>query len=166
MWSTSRPVLSHSANPAASSAGHRVGPNPGNTQFLRHHARRLLDCVRTGNTSASLPVMRRLLASGAVKVTGLSALREARASIQLKHVLNMLATELGYPGWDACKAVADTRGPEAIDRYHFDAGAFGDFEKTWFSIAAQAREWQREHGGYIVGYGDQAVAILWREHGQ
>jgi hypothetical protein len=110
-----------------------------------------------------MPVVRRLLAAGVTRAKTLAELYETRANVQLKHVLNMLALELGHFGWDACKPVLDTREAAVIDRYRFDAGAFGDYEKVWFAGAGAAREWQREHGGYIVEYGDQAVAILWRE---
>ncbi|MDR5737972.1 MULTISPECIES: hypothetical protein [unclassified Caballeronia] len=74
----------------------------------------------------------------------------------------MLAIELGYPTWDACKADIDTREPACIDRYRLDAGAFNDFEKNWFASEPEALDWQRSHGGYIVRYAGQAVAILKR----
>jgi hypothetical protein len=147
MWSTSCPVHSDLTN----------------SEFLRRHARRLLRRAREDTMSAALPVVRRLLAAGVTRVETLAELHQTRADIQLKHVLNMLAVELGHVGWDACKPVLDTREPAIVDRYRFDAGAFGDYEKVWFANAAEAREWQREQGGYIVEYGDQAVAILWRE---
>jgi len=110
-----------------------------------------------------MPVVRRLLAAGVTRAETLAELHKTRTEVQLKHVLNMLAVELGHVGWDACKPVLDAREPAVIDRYRFDAGAFGDYEKVWFADAGAAREWQREHVGYIVEYGDQAVAILWRE---
>jgi hypothetical protein len=150
MWSTSAP---RTANSDLTS-----------TEFLRRHARRLLRLAHGESTSTAMPVLRRLLASNVIRdATTLMQLHEKRAEIQLKHVLNMLAVELGHAGWDACKAVVDRQAPAVIDRYRFDAGAFGDYEKVWFANAAESREWQREHGGYIVEYGDQAVAILWRE---
>ena len=134
-----------------------------NTEFLRRHARRLLRRAHADNTSTAMPVVRRLLAAGVTRAGTIAELHKKRTEVQLKHVLNMLAVELGHFGWDACKPVLDTREPAVIDRYRFDAGAFGDYEKVWFAGAGAAREWQREHGGYIVEYGDQAVAILWRE---
>ena len=150
MWSTSAPRTANS--------------DLTNTEFLRRHARRLLRLARGESTSTAMPVLRRLLASGVMRdAKSLMQLHDNRAEIQLKHVLNMLAVELGHFGWDACKAVVDTQAPAVIDRYRFDAGAFGDHEKVWFANAAESRDWQREHGGYIVAYGDQAVAILWRE---
>ena len=75
----------------------------------------------------------------------------------------MLAVELGYASWDACKPDIDEQPGAIIDRYRLDAGAFNDFEKNWFANETEARGWQRDHGGYIVRYGEQAVAILKRE---
>jgi len=148
MWSTSCPRTANS--------------DLTNTEFLRRHARRLLRRAHADSTSTAMPVVRRLLAAGVTRAETLAQLHASRAEVQLKHILNMLAVELGHFGWDACKPVLDTREPAVIDRYRFDAGAFGDHEKVWFAGAGAAREWQREHGGYIVEYGDQAVAILWR----
>jgi hypothetical protein len=149
MWSTSCPRTANSGLT--------------NIEFLRRHARRLLRLAHADNTSTAMPVVRRLLAAGVTRAETLAELHTTRANVQLKHVLNMLAVELGHFGWDACKLVLDTRESAVIDRYRFDAGAFGDYEKVWFAGAGAAREWQREHGGYVVEYGDQAVAILWRE---
>jgi hypothetical protein len=147
MWSTSCPVSSSVSN----------------SDYLREHARRLLRLARDGDTSASLPVLRRLLAAGITRDERLAGLNAARASLQLKHLLAMLAAELGYANWDACKADIDTQPPARIDRYRLDAGAFNDFEKNWFASEAEALAWQRGNGGYVVRYGGQAVAILKRE---
>jgi len=147
MWSTSCPVQSSVSS----------------SDYLREHARRLLRHAREGGTSAALPVLRRLLASNVMHAERLADLHASRGELQLKHVLSMLAAELGYAGWDACKGDIDARPPACIDRYRLDAGAFNDFEKNWFASEADAHEWQRGHGGYIVRYGEQAVAILKRD---
>ncbi|MEZ2351396.1 hypothetical protein [Caballeronia sp. RCC_10] len=146
MWSTSCPIESPVSN----------------SDYLREHARRLLRQARDGDASATLPVLRRLLAasSNATRSQSLTNLHASRKDLQLKHMLSMLAAELGYATWDACKADIDTREARSIDRYRFDAGAFNDFEKNWFASEADALGWQRSHGGYIVRYGEQAVAIL------
>ena len=158
MWSLSCPVA-HSLS---------------NTDFLRHHARCLLRLAHADNTATALPVLRRLNATQSAaqsatqsatqkRTLTLGALYETRATIQLKHVLNMIAVELGYAGWDACKQSVEREDSAFIDRYRFDAGLFNDHETLWFAGIEAARDWQREQGGYIVEYGDQAVAILWCE---
>ncbi|GAB3627738.1 hypothetical protein GCM10027419_25890 [Pandoraea terrae] len=58
------------------------------------------------------------------------------------------------------KAAIDQTDGAILDRYRFDLGAFGDYEKTRLPDEATAREWQRKHAGYVVRYGSQAVAIL------
>ncbi|SAL41643.1 hypothetical protein AWB73_04318 [Caballeronia turbans] len=147
MWSTSCPISSSVSN----------------SDFLREHARRLLRHARDGDTSASMPVLRRLLAAKVTRAERLADLHAMRGDLQLKHLLAMLAAELGYASWDVCKPDIDERAGAIIDRYRLDAGAFNDYEKNWFANEADAREWQRAHGGYIVRYGEQAVAILKRE---
>lgn len=147
MWSTSCPI--------ASPVSH------GN--YLREHARRLLRLARDGDTSASMPVLRRLLTARILPAGGLAHLHARRTDLQLKHLLALIAAELGYANWDTCKAAIDTQPDAVIDRYRLDAGAFNDFEKNWFANEAEALDWQRAHGGYVVRYGEQAVAILKRE---
>jgi hypothetical protein len=147
MWSTSCPISSSVSN----------------SDYLREHARRLLRHVRDGDTSAAMPVLRRLLATKATRAERVADLHEIRAELQLKHVLTMLAAELGYASWDACKLDIDGQAGAIIDRYRLDAGAFSDFEMNWFANLPEALDWQRAHGGYIVRYGEQAVAILKRE---
>ena len=147
MWSSSCPISSSVSN----------------SDFLREHARRLLRHVRDGDTSAAMPVLRRLLAAGVTRAGRLFDLRAIRQALQLKHLLSMLAAELGYESWDACKLDIDDQPGAIIDRYRLDAGAFNDFEKNWFANVQEALDWQRAHGGYIVRYGEQAVAILKRE---
>jgi hypothetical protein len=147
MWSTSCPISSSVSN----------------SDYLREHARRLLRHARDGDTSAAMPVLRRLAAANVTRAGRLADLHATRDGLQLKHLLALLAAELGYASWDDCKVDIDRQPAAAIDRYRLDAGAFNDFEKNWFANEADAREWQRGHGGYIVRYGDQAVAILKRD---
>ena len=150
MWSTSCPISS-----SVSSVS--------NSDYLREHARRSLRHVRDGDASAAMPVLRRFLAAKVTRAERLADLHAIRGELQLKHLLSMLAAELGYLNWDACKLDIDAQPGAVIDRYRLDAGAFNDFEKNWFANEREARDWQRDHGGYIVRYGEQAVAILKRD---
>ncbi|GAB3628608.1 hypothetical protein [Pandoraea terrae] len=120
----------------------------------------MLNDVHGDRASSALPVLRRVLAAGVTPHAKLTALFAEREALQLKHMLHTLAAELGFARWEACKAAIDQTDGAMLDRYRFDLGAFGDYEKTWFPDEATAREWQREHGGYVVRYGSQAVAIL------
>ncbi|NRO94386.1 hypothetical protein GWC77_00325 [Paraburkholderia sp. NMBU_R16] len=143
MWST--------ANPTRSSLSH--------VEFLRRHARRLLRAAHA-DASRALPVLRRIKAAGVVPAHTLTELFAARESVRLKHVLNMLATELGYADWAACKRDVDARASAELDALRFDAGCFADFATNWFPDHTTARAWQSVHGGYLVRYGTQTVAIL------
>ncbi|WP_244825659.1 hypothetical protein [Caballeronia sp. TF1N1] len=147
MWSTSCPI----------------SPPASNGDYLREHARRLLRQARDGDSSAALPVLRRLQSADITRASRLTDLHAKRDALQLKHVLAMLAKELGYSSWDACKNDIDTEPAARIDRYRLDAGAFNDYERNWFANEADALAWQRANGGYLVPYGEQVVAILKRE---
>ena len=143
MWST--------ANPIPLGVSH--------VEFLRRHARRLLRAAHA-DASRALPVLRRIEAAGVIPAHTLTELFAARESVRLKHVLNLLAAELGYADWAACKHQVDARPGAELDALRFDAGCFGDFATNWFADHAAARAWQAVHGGYLVRYGSQTVAIL------
>lgn len=143
MWSTISPI--RSTLPHA--------------EFLRRHARRLLRAAHA-DASHALPVLRRIRAAGAIPEHSLIELYAGREGVRLKHVLNMLAIELGYADWGACKRDIDGRDTALLDALRLDAGLFGDFATNWFPDEPAARAWQAEHGGYVVRYGRQAVAIL------
>lgn len=154
MWSTSSPACNHSGND--------LGSNLSNSDFLRRLAKRLLRNARSTEASKAMPVLRRIIAAKIMpelRVTDLYAVRE---TLQLKHVLHMLSKELGYSAWELCKMQIDTCAPQILDRYRLDLGMFGDYQKNWFADAATACEWQRQHGGYLIAYGKQSVAILVR----
>lgn len=150
MWSTSPPKLSH----------HPLGASLENSEFLRRYARRLLRDARSPQASRAMPVLRRIVAARLVPELRLTDLYASRATLQLKHLLHMLARELGFPTWEVCKSQIDDCDSALLDRCRLELGMFGDYEKNWFADAAIARAWQRSHGGYLVRYGEQAVAIL------
>ena len=63
------------------------------------------------------------------------------AGINLDWMSKVMDELGGRPGVSA--VLIDSEGTQAIDRYRFDAGVFGDYEKNWFASDADAREWQR-----------------------
>lgn len=143
MWSTANPTR----------------PGLSHVEFLRRHARRLLRAAH-GDASRAMPVLRRIKAGGVIPAHTLAELFATREAVRLKHVLNMLAAELGYTDWAACKRDVDRRASAELDALRFDAGCFADFATNWFPDHATARAWQVAHGGYLVRYGTQTVAIL------
>lgn len=150
MWSTFVPPFSH----------HALGRSLTNGEFLRRYARRLLRDARSAETSKAMPVLRRIAAVKLVPEMRLADLHVSRTTLQLKHVLHMLARELGFSGWEICKRQVDSCHSALLDRYRLDLGMFADYEKNWFADFDSALGWQGKHGGYLIRYGEQAVAIL------
>ncbi|KND55601.1 hypothetical protein BPUN_2248 [Candidatus Paraburkholderia kirkii] len=77
MWSTTCPISSSVSN----------------SDYLREHARRLLRHARDSDTSAAMPVLRRLLAARVTRAARLADLHALRDDLRLKHLLAMLAAE-------------------------------------------------------------------------
>ena len=158
MWSTSNPLSASLSATAATTVTSTLSCS--HSEFLRRHARRLLRDGRALPPSKSLPVLRRVLDAGLMPELNLMDLYGVRASLQLKHVLHLLARELGYADWSLCKRQIDGCDPALLDRYRFEQGQFADFRQNWFADLPTARQWQQVHGGYLITYGKQAVAIL------
>lgn len=153
MWSTHFPQAVHQTEPG-------FGNAIANSDFLRRYAKRLLRAARADGRSEALPVLRRIVAMQVTPEISVAELFPLRASLQLKHVLHTLARELGFPSWESCSRQVDAKPPELLDRYRFELGMFRDFQTNWFPDMGAAQGWQREHGGYLIAYGRQAVAIL------
>lgn len=152
MWLTSRPAACDSRYAAFSQIS--------NTDFLRRYARRLLRDARGAEPSKALPVLRRIIAARIMPELRVTELYTVRASVQLKHVLHMLARDVGFSSWEICKRQVDDADAAVLDRFRLEIGMFGDFQQNWFADHAVALDWQRQHGGYLVNYGKQTVAIL------
>jgi len=134
--------------------------NLSNSDFLRRYARRLLRQARANEPLKTLPVLRRIIATQVMPELRVTDLYPVRASIQLKHVLHMLARELEFSAWEVCKHSIDSMPAAVLDRYRLELGMFGDYEKNWFPDMETARAWQQQNGGYLVSYGRQVVALL------
>lgn len=164
MWSTSLPAAVANAHDAGYTAGNNASNTSGNklsnSDFLRRYARRLLRAARADEPSKALPVLRRIIAMQVMPELRVTELYAVRASIQLKHVLHMLARELDFTAWESCKQSIDRMPTQMLDRYRLELGMFGDYQQNWFADAATALDWQRQNGGYLIKYGQQAVAIL------
>ncbi|MDN0085191.1 hypothetical protein QU487_21005 [Crenobacter sp. SG2305] len=134
-----------------------------NSAFLRDYARRMLRQTQGEQPSRALPVRRRVLTAQVTPERKLTDLYARRESLQLKHMLHTLAAELGFASWEHCKAEIDLRPAALLDRYRLDLGAYGDYETNWFPDKAAVRQWQQQHGGYVLRYGEQAAAILTKQ---
>ena len=152
MWSATLPI--------SNNVRHPLGENLCNSDFLRRYARRLLRNARSLEPSQSLPVLRRIVAAEITPELRITEVYSVRTTLQLKHILHMLARELGFGAWELCKKQIDQCAPEMLDRYRFDLGMFNDYQQNWFADADTAKAWQKENGGYLVNVGKQVVAIL------
>ena len=103
-----------------------------------HHARRLHRSARSSSISAAMPVIRRIHAAGLFPELGVTRLYRARASLQRKHVLRMLAIEAGHASWEAYHAALPTLAPEAIVPWHLSEHLAAGLN-VWFSNEAEAR---------------------------
>ena len=130
-----------------------------NADFLRNYARIMFRDARSEQPSKALPIARRIHAAGILPFQRLTDLYRHRESLQLKHLLRTIAVELGFPTWDACKRNVDSLPTTVLDRFRLDLGGFNDYEQIWFPSQSAAQEWQREQGGRIVAYGNQAVIL-------
>ncbi|MBB5391647.1 MULTISPECIES: hypothetical protein [unclassified Herbaspirillum] len=153
MWSTQFPHAIHIVEPG-------FGRSLANSDFLRRYAKRLLRAAHSERSSEALPVLRRIVAMQVTPEISVAELHPLRRSLQLKHVLHTLAREVGFASWELCVRQVDARPSALLDRYRMELGMFRDFETNWFPDMAAAQGWQREHGGYLIAYGTQAVAIL------
>ncbi|MGO4156351.1 hypothetical protein [Cupriavidus sp. YAF13] len=136
---------------------------PPNSDFLRRHARRLLRQLHAEQAMQALPVIRRIHRAQVrtqVRTESVAELYRLRHTLQLKHCLQLLAAELGYTSWSACKRDIDGRPARVLDRYRLDLGQFGDYQQLWFADRQGAQAWQASNGGYVVAYGEQAAVLL------
>ena len=69
------------------------------TAAVLRAAKKLHKSACSDSLSQSLPVLRRILATGVVQDMSLPLLFERRAMLQRKHVLRMLALEAGHSSW-------------------------------------------------------------------
>ncbi|AKN67191.1 hypothetical protein G5B88_19565 [Herbaspirillum seropedicae] len=153
MWSSHYPHSTHGVM-----AG--FGPALCNSDFLRRYGKRLLRTARSGRNYEALPIVRRIVTMSVTPELSVSELFALRESLQLKHLLHTLAREIGFSCWEACVRQIDARPASLLDRYRFELGQFCDFQTNWFPDMEVAQHWQRQHGGYLIAFGRQVVAIL------
>ena len=120
--------------PATSDSSAAVDP----LDRLLQHARRLHRAARAAAISTAMPVIRRVHAAGLFPDLGLAGLYRARASLQRKHVLRMLAIEAGYASWEAYRAALPALAPDACTPW-LPSESLSAGLNLWFSNEAEAR---------------------------
>ncbi len=119
-------------------------------------ARRLHHAATSDSLATSLPVLRRLLASGALQSASLPELFRRRAGVQRKHVLRMLAREAGFDSWEAWRPTLDSGHASALMQEHALRRDTGTLH-LWFRSEAEAHAFADRHGGTPVRLGAHAV---------
>ncbi len=125
---------------------------------LLRRAKRLHKDARSDSKAKALPILRRLIASKALTNLSLVDLYRDRSVIQRKHLLRMLAVEMGYSGWEVCRAELATMTMDEVNHYDLQSRNMG-YPNRWFSSLAEARAYAAEHGGKPISVGDQAVIV-------
>jgi hypothetical protein len=120
-----------------------------------HHARRLHRAARSASISAAMPVVRRIHAAGLFTHLRVAGLYRARASLQRKHVLRMLAVEAGHASWEAYREALPGLAPEAVVPWHV-ADHLAAGLNVWFSNEAEARAVLGE-AVTLLKFGNQVV---------
>ncbi len=141
-------------SPADSSSSPTCSSKPAGA--VLREARRLHRAATSDALSTSLPVLRRLIASGALPDAGLPALFRGRAQVQRKHVLRMLAREAGFDSWESWRPALGAAHASALMQAHDLRRDTGTLH-LWFRNESEARAFAALHGGTAVRLGDHAV---------
>jgi hypothetical protein len=124
-----------------------------------HEARTLHRAANSDSLSRSLPVLRRLLASGVLHGLALPELHRRRDTVQRKHILRMLAMEAGFGSWEAYRPALTRMTVAQLP--HFDlARRDAGYPNHWFSSLEEAQAHAALHGGRVMTVGKQAVVLL------
>jgi hypothetical protein len=78
-------------------------------------------------------------------------------TVRLKHALEVVAREQGYPDWPALKAAAEQDPEVMVDTRRFFRRPAGGFLNRWFARYEDARRSLDTAGGYLFPYGEQFV---------
>lgn len=121
-------------------------------------ARSLHHAAISDSLAASLPVLRRLLASGIFVGMSLPTLHRGRHRVRRKHLLRLLAVEAGAASWEHYRP--QLRARSAAQLPHFDiVRRSAGYPNSWFSSLADAEAHAAQYGGRALAVGRQAVVL-------
>ena len=133
-------------------------PETSPARVVLREARRLHRAALSDALPESLPVLRRVLAAGAVPAFSLPNLFRLRHTVQRKHILRTLAVEAGHATWEAYARVLPSLDAQALEQV-FLAQRSPSSLRLWFSTNTEAAEYAQAHGGQAVRVGLQAVVV-------
>jgi hypothetical protein len=122
-------------------------------------AKRLHKSALDAAPSQSLPVLRRVLATGTLRDLSLPQLHKNRALVRRKHILRTLAIEAGYASWETYREALATMRVEDLPHFDLVRGDVG-YPNLWFSSVAEAQAYAAQHGGRVMAVGEQAVVFV------
>lgn len=137
---------------------------PGNSShgsaaaLVLREAKRLHRAAISDSLSTALPVLRRLLAAGAVPPARLPELFRRRSTLQRKHLLRTLGIEAGFTSWEAHRPALDRLAVSELRQLEL-AHQGASCLNLWFSSELEARAFAARHGGRPIRVGSQAVVL-------
>lgn len=126
--------------------------------IVLREARRLQRLAQSDALSSALPPLRRLMAAGVLRGTGLPQAFRTRDRLQRKHFLRLLALEAGHPSWEAYRPTLEHVPPAALAAFALLERGWGQTHQ-WFASESQARAHVAQAGGCVLRIGQQAVAL-------
>lgn len=148
-------IHKHSPQRPSSIAAAEPGETAG---IVLREARNLHRAANSDSLARSLPVLRRLLATGVLHGMALPELHRQRGTVQRKHVLRMLALEAGHPSWEAYRVALAHMTADELP--HFDIlRRHAGYPNHWFSSLDEAQAHAARHGGRVMRVGHQAVVM-------
>jgi len=128
------------------------------TQIVLREAKRLHRAATSDSLSSALPVLRRLIAAGAVPVSSLPKLFRLRHTVQRKHVLRTLALEAGHESWEAYRPKIEDLSAQQFESFEVMDRGYANLN-LWFASQPEAQQFAAKSGGRVVRVGGQAVVL-------
>jgi hypothetical protein len=108
--------------------------------------------------ASSLPVLRRVLAAGAIPRAPLPEVFRRRETLRRKHFLRTLAVEAGFSGWEEYRPALALMKPSEVERIALLQRDPSQLNH-WFANLAAANAFASAQGGNVVRMGRQAVVV-------
>jgi hypothetical protein len=121
-------------------------------------ARQLHKSATSDSRALSLPVLRRVIASGTLRDIDLPELYRRRSTVQRKHVLRTLAVEAGFASWEEYRPALNTMTADQLAHFDLTIGR-ASYPNIWFPSKAEAITHADKHGGHVMSVGEQGVVI-------
>jgi hypothetical protein len=121
-------------------------------------AKRLHKAATGAAPSQSLPILRRVLATGSLRGLSLPELHKIRTLVRRKHILRTLAIEAGHDSWETYREALATMRVDDLPHFDLVRSQVG-YPNLWFTSVAQAQTHATQHGGRVMAVGPQAVVF-------